>query len=111
MACSHIDVVPPSSFDMDEIVHTKYYTYFDSTGRPAVVFHKANVISDHERPLFVSKCRPTPVAFILICMYPLDFLRVFCRSIVTKACSCLYRLLFGILTQHSCFQSSLEDWP
>ncbi|KAL9559332.1 hypothetical protein PS6_000799 [Mucor atramentarius] len=51
---SHIQVIPPSEFDMDEVEQAKYYTYFDSTGRPAVIFRKKNVISEHERPIFVS---------------------------------------------------------
>ncbi|GAN01038.1 dolichyl-diphosphooligosaccharide--protein glycosyltransferase subunit 1 [Mucor ambiguus] len=51
---SHIEVIPPSTFDMDKIEQSKYYTYFDSTGRPAVEFHKTNVISEHERPIFIS---------------------------------------------------------
>ncbi|KAL9542653.1 hypothetical protein MBANPS3_008509 [Mucor bainieri] len=51
---SHIEVIPPSTFDMDEIEQSTYYTYFDSTGRPAVVFRKTNVVSEHQRPVFIS---------------------------------------------------------
>lgn len=51
---SNIEIIPPSTFEMDSIEQKTFYTYFDSTGRPAILFHKNNVVSEHERPLFIS---------------------------------------------------------
>ncbi|KAI8645820.1 Ribophorin I-domain-containing protein [Parasitella parasitica] len=51
---SDIEVIPPSTFEMDSIEHKIHYTYFDSTGRPAIVFSKKNVVSQHEQPILIS---------------------------------------------------------
>jgi hypothetical protein len=39
---------------MDLVEQTTHYTYFDSIGRPAIIFHKSNVVEEHEQPIMVA---------------------------------------------------------
>lgn len=49
-----VEVTPPKLFNMSAIEHIEHHTFFDSTGRPAVVLFKENVIAEHEQPVIIS---------------------------------------------------------
>lgn len=50
---SNVKITPPTSFKMDLIEQKTHYTYFDSIGRPAVIFYKGNAVEAHGQPIMV----------------------------------------------------------
>ncbi|KAI8979782.1 Ribophorin I [Mycotypha africana] len=49
-----IELSVPPHIEFDSIEKTMHFTYFDSVGRPTIVFRKTYVVSDHEVPIFIS---------------------------------------------------------
>jgi hypothetical protein len=103
-----IKVTPPTQFEMDSIEHSVHYTYFDSTGRPAVTFYKKNVVTAHQQPLFVS----SSLYCILLCLLSnthdeLGLIQVFISKAITKAIGRIRCIVYFMFIQHSCIKGTL----